>query len=188
VAVHVASGQGVEEGELVLEIMDLERVWLVAQVFEQDIPRVESARTAWFTIDGYLNAFSIDDKDGKVVTLGRVLDPQTRTVPLVFELTNPEGRLRVGQFARVVIATGQPERKLAIPDSAVIDDAGKAIAFVQVEGEAFERRPLTLGIRSNGWVEVQEGLAPGEHVVTTGAYEIKLASSAGAIPAHGHVH
>jgi membrane fusion protein, heavy metal efflux system len=188
VAAEVASGQIVEEGEILFVVMDLERVWLQVQVFEPDIPKVEHARTAWFTVEGYDQPFSVDDSSGRVVTMGRVIDPETRTVPLIFELANPEGRLRVGQFAKVVVATGEPVRALAIPEAAIIDDAGKSIAFVQVEGEAFERRPLTLGLRSNGWVEVKEGVAAGERVVTKGAYEIKLASAAGSVPAHGHVH
>ncbi|HEU0030041.1 MAG TPA: efflux RND transporter periplasmic adaptor subunit [Kofleriaceae bacterium] len=188
VAVDAASGQIVEEGASVFVVMDLERVWLEVQVFEPDIPKVEHAKTAWFTIEGYDQPFQLDDSNGRVVTLGRVLDPETRTVPLIFELANPQGKLRVGQFAKVVVATGDPVRALAIPESAIVEDAGKPVAFVQVEGEAFERRPLTLGLRSNGWVEVKDGLAAGERVVTRGAYEIKLASAAGSIPAHGHVH
>jgi cobalt-zinc-cadmium efflux system membrane fusion protein len=98
------------------------------------------------------------------------------------------GRLRIGNFTRVLIATGPPRRALAIPESAIVDDAGAAVAYVMVEGEAFERRPLRLGVRSNGWVEVIGGIAAGEHVVTRGAYEIKLMSASGAVPAHGHVH
>ena len=81
-----------------------------------------------------------------------------------------------------------PRHALAIPDSAIVDDAGRAIAYVMIEGEAFERRPIRLGVRSNGWTEVLEGIAAGEHVVTRGAYEIKLQSAAGSVPAHGHVH
>jgi multidrug efflux pump subunit AcrA (membrane-fusion protein) len=57
-----------------------------------------------------------------------------------------------------------------------------------VEGESFERRPLRLGLRANGWVEVLEGVAAGERVVTTGAYEVRLAGASGALPAHGHAH
>ena len=57
-----------------------------------------------------------------------------------------------------------------------------------VEGEAFERRPLRLGIRSHGWVEVLDGVAAGERVATKGAYEVKLASASGSVPAHGHAH
>ena len=188
VTLDAASGQSVAEGDVIATVMDVQRVWLQAQIFEPDIPRVEGARAAWFTIDGYDTPFQVDETSGRVVTLGQVLDPDTRTIPLIFELDNPGGRLRIGQFARVVVATGAPVRTLAVPETAVIDDAGKPVAYVQVDGEAFERRLLTLGIRSGGWVQVVDGLAAGERVVTRGAYEVKLASAAGSIPAHGHAH
>jgi len=157
-------------------------------VFEPDIPRIEGARSAWFFIDGYPDAFTVDESNGKLVTIGRVIDPQTRTIPVIFEMSNSDGRLRIGQFARVSIATGAPRRVLAIPDSAVLDEAGKSLAYVMVEGESFERRTLTVGIRARGWVEVMEGVVQGERVVTKGGYEIKLASASGVIPEHGHAH
>jgi len=188
VKVEVAAGQAVEEGQLLFTVIDLGRVWLVAQVFEPDIPKVEGARAAWFSIDGYTEPFTVNEANGKLVTIGRVLDPQTRTIPVVFELANPDGRLRIGQFAKVSIATGAVERALAIPEAAILEEGGKAIAYVMVEGEAFERRPLSLGVRSNGWAGVLEGVKAGERVVTKGGYEIKLASASGAIPAHGHAH
>jgi membrane fusion protein, heavy metal efflux system len=188
VASEVASGESVDEGQEMFQVIDLERVWLVAKVFEPDVPRVEGARAAWFTIEGYPQPFTVDETNGKLVTIGRVIDPQTRTVPVIFEVANPDGRLRIGNFAKVMIATGAPRRGLAIPEGALVDDAGKPIAYVMVEGEAFERRPLRLGARSNGWVEVLEGIAAGEHVVSTGAYDIKLTAASGSVPAHGHAH
>jgi len=188
VSVDAGSGESVEEGQSIFRVVDLAKVWLVANVFEPDLPRVEGAHAAWFTIDGYPQAFTIDDTNGKLVTIGRVIDPKTRTTPVIFEVDNAAGHLRIGNFAKAVIATGPPKRGLAVPESALVDDAGKSIVFVMIEGEAFERRPVRLGIRSNGWVEVIEGVAAGDHVVTKGAYEIKLQSSAGSVPAHGHVH
>ena len=188
VTMSVASGETVEEGQPLFDVVDLDRVWLVARVFEPDIPKVEGARSAWFTIDGYDEPFTVDDTNAKLVTVGRVIDPKTRTVPVIFDLDNRAGKLRIGNFTKVVIATGAPRRALAIPEAALVDDAGRAVAFVMAEGEAFERRPLRLGIRANGWVEVLEGVAAGEHVVTTGAYEVKLASASGSVPAHGHAH
>jgi membrane fusion protein, heavy metal efflux system len=169
-------------------VIDLGRVWLVAHVFEPDVPRVEHARTAWFTIEGYAQPFTVDDTNAKLVTVGRVVDPRTRTVPVIFEIDNADGRLRIGNFTKVVIATGAPRAALAIPEAAIVDDAGKPVAYVMIEGEAFERRPLRLGIRSSGWVEVLEGVAAGERVVVKGAYEIRLTAASGAVPAHGHVH
>jgi RND family efflux transporter MFP subunit len=188
VALDAASGQGVEEGQQLFTVIDLDRVWLVAKVFEADVPRVENAPSAWFTIDGYEQPFTIGPSNGKLVTVGRVVDPQSRTVPVIFEVDNTAGKLRIGNFARTVIATGPPRKALAIPDAAIVEDGGRSVVFVMVEGESFERRPLRLGIRSNGWTEVLEGVKPGERVVTKGAYEVKLASASGAVPAHGHAH
>ena len=188
VSVDVGSGESVEEGQSIFRVVDLARVWLVANVFEPDLPRIEGAHAAWFTIDGYAQAFTIDDSNGKLVTIGRVIDPKTRTTPVIFEVDNTAAHLRIGNFAKAVIATGAPKKGLAVPESAIVDDAGKSIVFVMIEGEAFERRPVRLGIRTNGWVEVLEGIAAADHVVTKGAYEIKLQSSAGSVPAHGHVH
>jgi RND family efflux transporter MFP subunit len=188
VSIDAASGQGVEEGQRLFTVIDLDRVWLVAKVFEPDVPRVESARSAWFTVDGYEQPFTVDASNGKLVTVGRVVDPQTRTVPVIFEVDNTGGKLRIGNFTKTVIATGAPRKALAIPDLAIVEDGGRSVAFVMVEGESFERRPLRLGIRANGWTEVLEGLAAGERVVTKGSYEVKLASASGAVPAHGHAH
>jgi cobalt-zinc-cadmium efflux system membrane fusion protein len=188
VSIEAASGQGVEEGQKLFTVMDLDRVWLVANVYEADLPRVESARAAWFTIDGHEQPFTVDPSNGKLVTVGRVIDPKTRTAPVIFEIDNTAGKLRIGNFTKTVIATGAARKVLAIPEISIVEDAGKAIAFVMVEGEAFERRPLRIGMRSNGWVEVQDGLKAGERVVTKGAYEVKLASASGAVPAHGHAH
>jgi membrane fusion protein, heavy metal efflux system len=188
VSVDAGSGESVEEGQSIFRVVDMAKVWLVANVFEPDLPRIEGARSAWFTIDGYPEAFTVDESNGKLVTIGRVIDPKTRTTPVIFEVDNSAGKLRIGNFAKAVIATGAPKKALAVPESAIVDDAGRSIVFVMIEGEAFERRPVRLGIRSNGWVEVIEGVAAGEHGVTKGAYEIKLQLSAGSVPAHGHVH
>ena len=188
VAIDVAAGQSVEEGQDLFQVIDLDRVWLSARVFEPDAPKVQGARTAWFTVEGYPSPFTVDETNARLVTVGRVIDPRTRTVPVIFDLDNADGRLRIGNFAKVTIATGAPRRALAIPPSAVVDDAGHPVAYVMVEGEAFERRPLRLGIQSGDWVEVLDGVAAGERVVTRGAYEVKLSAASGAVPAHGHVH
>ena len=75
-----------------------------------------------------------------------------------------------------------------VPASAVVDDGGRPIVFVQREGETFERRPVTLGARAGDVVQVVEGVKAGERVVTRGAYLVRLASLSTQVPAHGHVH
>ena len=82
----------------------------------------------------------------------------------------------------------QVSKALAVPEGAIIDDGGRPVAFVQVAGESFARRPVRLGPRASGYVQVLEGLRPGERIVTKGAYLIRLAALSPQIPAHGHVH
>jgi membrane fusion protein, heavy metal efflux system len=188
VAIHVSSGQTVEDGELLFTVVDLSRIWLHADVFEPDIAAVEGAIRASFRVDGYDRPIAIAPPDGRVVTIGKLVSEKTRTVPMIFELANPDQRIRIGSFATVWIETGAPVRALAIPEPAIVDDAGRKVAYVQVSGESFERRVLALGIRSGGWAQVEAGLAKGERVVTRGAYDIKLAAAGGAVPEHGHAH
>lgn len=188
VAVEVTSGEAVEAGKLLFRIIDLGHVWLEARIFEPDISKVVGARAGWFVAEGGDRRFAFDDATSELITVGSVIDPMSRTVPVIFSLPNPDGLQRIGQFVKVRIYTGPPVRAAAIPESALIDDAGTQVAYVQVEGEGFERRVVATGIRDAGWVQVIDGVKAGEHVVTTGAYEIKLSAASGIIPAHGHAH
>ena len=86
------------------------------------------------------------------------------------------------------MTTGETSRGLAVPQSAIVDDKGIAVAFVQTEGEKFERRELELGLKSDGWAEVKSGLKADERVVTKGAYRVHLGSLSTSLPAHGHAH
>lgn len=112
----------------------------------------------------------------------------TRTVPLIYEVKNPDNLLRVGQSVNLFVETARTEEALAIPSAAIVEEDGRPIAFVQVAGETFQKRDLTLGIRDGNWVQVLSGINEGERVVTKGAYAVRLASVSSAIPAHGHVH
>jgi multidrug efflux pump subunit AcrA (membrane-fusion protein) len=89
-------------------------------------------------------------------------------------------------FLRLLLEETAPT--VVVPVSAVVDDAGRPIVFVQISGESFERRPVTLGARQSDVVQVLQGVKPGERVVSKGAYLIRLAALSTQVPAHGHVH
>ena len=189
VAVDVGAGAYVEEGRDLFTVVDLDRLWLEVKIPEADIARARSATGAWFEVEGFERPFEVGPASGgRVVAFGSAIDPQSRTAPLIFDFPNPDRSLRVGAFARVHVLTGAPIRTLAIPASAVVQEGGQDVAYVEVGGEAFERRRLVLGVRDGDLVQVESGLTAGERVVTRGAYEIRLAAASGAIPAHGHVH
>ena len=77
---------------------------------------------------------------------------------------------------------------VAVPESAIVDDAGQPVVFVQVGGESFERRAVQLGNRGSGLVQILGDVSPGERVVVSGAPLIRLASLSLQVPAHGHTH
>lgn len=189
VQVRVAPGEFIEEGRELFDVVDLERLWLEAHIPEADVAQTRSASGAWFEVDGFPTAFEVSpQKGGRIVTLGGTIDPESRTSSLIFEFENPDRALRAGMFAHAHVLTGEGSTTVAIPVSAIVDEGGHSVAYVQKTGEAFERRVLTLGIRDGDLVQVVDGLTPGERVVTRGAYYLRLASASGAVPAHGHAH
>ena len=125
---------------------------------------------------------------GRVVASGGVVNEKTRTLPLIFEVPNPNGQLKSGMFVRAQVFTATTQRGIVIPLSSVVDEDGQPVAYVELEGELFERRPLKVGTRQGDLVQILEGLKPGDRVVTRGAYNIRLQAASGAVPAHGHAH
>jgi multidrug efflux pump subunit AcrA (membrane-fusion protein) len=152
--------------------------------------RLGTTKTASYELAGETGQFIpiTGDGVGRLVFVGIQVDTATRTVPLIYEVKNPENRLRIGQSVNLFVETSRAEDTLAIPSAAIVEEDGRPIAFVQAGGETFQKRDLTLGIRDGGWVQVLSGITEGERVVTKGAYAVRLASVSSAIPAHGHVH
>ena len=86
----------------------------------------------------------------RLVAIGRVLDARTRTVPIIYELPAPDRRLAIGQAVTLRVFISAATDAVTVPESALVDDAGQAVVFVQVGGESFERRPVRLGNRRRG--------------------------------------
>ena len=117
-----------------------------------------------------------------------MIDPIARTAEVRFSLDNLGAGLRVGQAVKLRLFLGDEKAVTAIPTSAVVDDGGRPVVFVQTGGESFERRPVQLGDAAEGFVQVVTGVEAGERVVSRGAYLVRLAAMSTQIPAHGHVH
>jgi membrane fusion protein, heavy metal efflux system len=190
IGVSATVGEHVHSDASVFTILNPEGVLIEAQIPEADLSRLGSSRGGTYETSDAPGTLApiLGNGGGRLVYLGTTVDPKTRTVPLVYEVPNPDGRLRIGMALNVYVETAHVEEALVVPVSALVDEDGRAIAFVQVAGETFEKRDLTLGIRDGEFVQVLSGVAEGEHVVTKGAYAIRLASVSGTIPAHGHAH
>lgn len=186
--VHADPGSVVDVGAPVVEVVDAQRLWLEARVFEIDAAKVRGTSGAMFVVAGRPDPVVVDvAHGGAVLAVSPAIDPVDRTVRVVYELPNP-GDLLPGSYADVRVFTAEVVDAVAIPARAVVDDGGFPVVFVMEGGEAFYKRRVTLGVRDGDRVAVTAGVAPGERVVSRGAYEVLLSTSAGGIPAHGHQH
>ena len=180
----VPPGARVEAGAPLFTVVDPSVVWLVVNMPASAAGQIGRNSLATFTMEGSTRMYPAR----RIVSVGSVIDPVSRTVPIIYELANPDGSLKIGANARASVRTGGLTQGVVIPTSAVLDDNGRPIVFVQAEGERFERREVTLGGREGDVTLVLSGVAAGERVVNGAAYQVRLASLSTAVPAHGHDH
>lgn len=185
---HFVLGKQFQPGDPLFRIVNTAAVWLHASVPVGEIGKVSNPRRAEFRLAGIPERFEVHERNGRLVSVGSVVDERTRTVPVIFEVANPKGVLRIGMFAEVSIKTGNQAPVIALPETALIEEEGKYAVYVHVEGEAFARREVELGGSDGGWVEIRSGVKMGERVVTGGAFQVRLASLSTQLPAHGHEH
>lgn len=187
----VVDGGFVSRGDSLFRVVDRSKMWLEAHVPEVDLARIGQPTGLWFEPGGKNPPVKIDvNTGGKLVSFSEIIDPSTRTAPLIFSLGESEARksLRVGSFVQAHIYSGEPQEVLSVPASSVLDEKGLDVVFVMKNGESFERRTVHLGMRDRDRVEVLGGLQPGEHVVSEGVYYVKLASMSTGSVGEGHAH
>ncbi len=168
---HVVVGDEVEPNRHLFEVANLSEVLAVGRVFEGQIGQVSIGQRVRVRVPSYPEEFF----DGVVERLGGKLDPASRSLAVYVRVINTDGRLRPHMRTTLSLITGGAEFALAIPRRAVLGEAGRLYVFVQDEenDELFERRPLLLGVSNDRFVEVVEGLSPGERVVDEGNYSLQ---------------
>jgi RND family efflux transporter MFP subunit len=181
---NATTGANVSVGTVLFRVVDASQVHVVGQVPEGEAARARLARAAEIEIAGQPDRLPA----GRLISIGKVLESQSRTLPITFALDNRTLGIPVGQAVFLHLLMDTTPTRPVVPAAAVVDDAGRPILFVQREGETFERRAVTLGPRSGDLVQITEGVKPGDRVVTKGAYLVRLASLSTSVPAHGHVH
>ena len=187
--VRVSPGAFAQEGALLFHIADRRVLWLELRVPESEAARLVSPSGATFHVDGVEQGFEIiPGKNGRLIATGGMVDALTRTVPVLFEFAQPDERLRIGMAVKAQMFAGAVREAVAVPASAVLDENGVSTVFVMTGGESFERRSVRIGVRDGDWLEVVEGLEPGQRVVSRGAYLVKLASTKTGEIGHGHAH
>lgn len=168
-----AVGKIVQPGEGLFEIVDLREVAIAIDVYEQSLSRVRAGQQVEVqTMTTGSKVFI-----GRVISVGAVVERNTRTVKVRMLLPNPDRILRPGMFAtvRVIGASTdqQTGRAVYVPSTAIQRDGAAIIVFVSVGPREFERRELEVGPESGGFTLVRRGVVPGEKVVTTGSLALK---------------
>lgn len=186
-AVNGGPGVQVAEGQELFHIVDTRRLRLEVQVPEAQSGRLAQVASVWFQAPGQQAVVLESGKSARVLGQGGAIHPERRTVPFVVEFGNP-GTLKVGASGKAFVRTGTVAQALAVPASALQDEDGLAVVYVQAGGERFERRIVKVGARDGDWVQLLSGVQKDEWVVTTGAHLVRLAASSGKVPEHGHAH
>lgn len=178
------SGANVEFGSALFRIVDTNSLYVSGVVPESDFSKL---RHLWGAEVEMPDKGEIRSAN-RLVAVGQLVDSATRTVPVTYEVDNRDHHLAVNQTVFLRLLLTASTKSTVVPEAAIIDDAGRPVVFVQRAGETFSRRPVKLGVRNSGLVQVLEGVAPGDRIVTKGAYLIRLSTMSSAVPAHGHVH
>lgn len=160
-------------GEALYQITDLSSIWVIADVFEQDIGLVKIGAKAQIRI----NAYPDKTFSGALTYIYPTLNTETRTVPVRIELANPGNLLKPGMFAEIELPVGAKGPVLTVPTSAVIDSGTRRVVLVQSGEGKFEPREVKTGARGDQHIEVISGVKDGETVVVAANFLIDAESN-----------
>jgi membrane fusion protein, copper/silver efflux system len=162
----IINGQRVQAGQELYRIADHSHLWVIADVAEADLPAIKIGTRATVMVRAYM----AEPIQGEVRA-------ETRTARVRIEVPNPDGRLKVDMYADVLFQAGEAAPVAAVPASAVIDSGTRQVVLIAKGEGRFEPRPVKLGVRGDGYVEVLEGVSKGEEVVTSATFLIDAESN-----------
>lgn len=162
----VNKGQVVQPADVMFIVADLSRVWVVAQVPEAQIGRVQPGQAVTIEVTSVPEPVR-----GRVAWIADTVNPETRTVTVRTEVDNPKRQLRPEMLANVSIAPAPVER-LVVPSSAVVRENNQEHVFVRLADDRFRMVRVTLADETDGLRVVQSGLKGGERIVVDGAFHL----------------
>lgn len=160
-------GMRVMPGEKLFDLADLSNVWVIADIYEYELPFIKLGMKADIVLS-YLPGKSFN---GRAEYIYPYLSNETRTAKVRFTVLNRSGELKPQMFGNVEIKINLGE-KLTIPDSAVLETGTRQIVYVEKEEGYFEPREILVGVRGEGLVEVSRGLRAGEKVASAANFLI----------------
>jgi Cu(I)/Ag(I) efflux system membrane fusion protein len=161
------AGMRVMPGEDLYVIADLSHVWVLADIYEYELPLVRVGQQA----DISVSYDSAEPMTGRLTFIYPTLQSETRTARARFEFDNPDGRLKPDMFVNVALSIPLGER-LIVPKDAVLESGARRVIFVRRDGGRLAWREVKIGVRAGDQLEILDGLAEGEEVVTSANFLI----------------
>jgi RND family efflux transporter MFP subunit len=164
----VDPGASVGQNAPIVEVVDISRVRLIANIVEKDLKQLQGGDTTRVQVD----AFPGETFTGRIARVSPVLDQATRTAPIEIEIANPTYRLKPGMYARVGITLDTKKDALVVPANALVDLGGRRGVFMPLS-ETAVFRAVQVGTEQGDIVEILGGLTEGNEVITTGAGQLR---------------
>ena len=166
-------GMKFSPGDMLYRLVDLSNVWVMVDVYEQDLARVAVGQAAKITIATFPGKIF----EGKISFIYPDINKDTRTAKIRIDLPNPTGELRTDMYVSAELDTPTGTSVLAIPASAILNSGDKQIALVDLGDGRFQPHPVKIGATGGGYVEILDGLQEGNRVVTSANFLIDAESN-----------
>ncbi len=179
----VRDGMKIMPGMMLYEIADLSTVWLIVDVYEDDIPFIYTGQKTIFKLQG-----TQGDREGQVTFIYPTIDPMTRTLRVRIEISNRNDNIRVDQYGWVTFVQDLGER-LSVHRDAVLTTGKRSVVFKEVGRGRFEPVEVHLGPLAGNYYELLYGLKDGDRIITSGRFFLDAESrlrGTGAMEGHGH--
>lgn len=174
---RISPGAFVDVGAEIVTLVSIDPIKLDFRVPEVFLARVREGQKIAVSVD----AFPGRSFPGQVVAIEPAIDPAGRSIAIRASLPNGDGILRPGLFARVTLTLREEPEAIMVPEAAIVPFGGQLLVMKVVDGKA-QSQPVTLGLRRQGKVQVTQGLAPGDVVVTAGQMKLQPGASVAVLP------
>ncbi len=186
--VSVSPGQTVTPGTPLARVVKLQPLWIVLSLRPEDVARVQGHPYGLLLRrPASAEVLKVGAEDVRIISQSPEVDSRTASVSLILEVNRSASDLAIGSAVEADLLLAGERRGVVIPASALIDDSGVIVAYVQIEGESFARREVRVLARQ-GEQALVEGLKSGEHLVTMGGGAIRRSSLLSSGAPEGHVH
>lgn len=186
-SILVKEGDYVSIGQPLVSVTQNRRLFLRAEVSEKYYPYLHTISSANFNTPYNSKVYELKELNGRLLSFGKAAGNNSYYVPVTFEFDN-KGDILPGSFVEVYLLSTEIPNVISLPRAALTEEQGNFFVYLQLDEEGYKKQEVTLGADNGRSVQILTGVKAGDHVVTSGAYQVRLASASNAIPAHSHEH